>query len=430
MAINAEALDGVTSLDLGNLVAVGGGLQITGNADDATVTSIDLSALTRVGGHFYLDDAYKALTIDLSSLADVGGHLAIIDMLDALAIELPALTDVVGDFDILAARSALSINAAALTKVGGRFRIRGAEEVITIDLTSLSTVADFTLDAVGNVATLVIPALTTVVTGDFLIDDCSLGDLSAPLLANVGDGLGNLGGLGLDVVMFQGASVVSNVEFPALTTTSDFTVRDNATVGNVDLSALINLGNDIRFLDSSTTGNVDLSKLTQIDDLWIQDSSTVGDINFALLTTVASQIEVTSSGAVGAIMTPMLATVGDNFYLQNGAIASMDLSELVSVGTGFRIQDISGMTTLSAPELTNVSDFPARHDFNPDGNPHSIGEHGLKRLRGHRQRRVNVDQRSCSHGRGHQRWRSLHHRQQRYAQHHRLQQFGLCWRRF
>ena len=126
---------GLTSLDLPALTSVGGNLSIYGN--DA-LTSLDLTALMSVGGDLYIG-SNSLTSLDLTALTSVGG-LNIENNVALTSLDLTALTSVEGDLNISGNYALTNLAMPALTSVEGYLYINNNTSLSSLSLTALTSV--------------------------------------------------------------------------------------------------------------------------------------------------------------------------------------------------------------------------------------------------------------------------------------------------
>ena len=120
-----EDQDWLVSLELPCLASVDGRLNIKEN-DHASLTSVDMSSLTSVGGDLDIDANTSLTTFDMPSLASVGGHLVIYWNNPLTTFDMDNLTATGGYVEIESNASLGSLDGlSSLTSVGGYLSIRG-----------------------------------------------------------------------------------------------------------------------------------------------------------------------------------------------------------------------------------------------------------------------------------------------------------------
>ncbi|MGH2805738.1 MAG: beta strand repeat-containing protein, partial [Actinomycetota bacterium] len=122
--------DDLLVVDLSALAAVGGNIDISGNL---VMTTLDLSSLTDVTGDLLVTGNPNVTAVHISGVGSIGGDLSLIGTA-ATSIDLPALTEVGGAVDISGNTAATGIDLSALTSAGDSVDISGNTAATGIDL--------------------------------------------------------------------------------------------------------------------------------------------------------------------------------------------------------------------------------------------------------------------------------------------------------
>ncbi len=201
---------GLSTLDLSALTTVGGTFRIYSFTPNATVsvpslttanqvlvggtfTNVAFPKLTTVTGSVQLNGMSSMTTLDLSKLQSVGGYASLtcgngsyspglnIDNASKLtSLSLPALTTASGSVHINNAGSLTSLSFPVLTSVG-ELSVANAPVLTSLSLPKLATTQSLSVGSTG-LTTLSFPLLTSTSSGFNVASNSALTSLSAPLL--------------------------------------------------------------------------------------------------------------------------------------------------------------------------------------------------------------------------------------------------------
>jgi len=180
--------------------SVAGDLTITG------VTSVELPALSSIGGSFHVDDSPALTRLSLPALTSVTGDVSVANDFALETLDLPALASVSGRLALTNDAALSSLDLLQLTMVSGALDVAYDNALTTLSLPALSTVGGFRLWIQGNrsLGSVDLPALT-VLHGALAVVDNSLADLSLPVLTTI-DG----------ALQIQNEVALTTFSFPAL----------------------------------------------------------------------------------------------------------------------------------------------------------------------------------------------------------------------
>jgi hypothetical protein len=164
------ACNSLTSINSPDLVSI-----TTFDANLCTaLTTLDVGALTTVGGNFNADNCPALTTLDVGALTTVGGNFDASDCLALTTLDVGALTTMGSNFDTSGCSSLTTLDVSVLTTVGGNFDAHNCLALTTLNVPVLTTVGNnfYPFDC-PTLTTLNVPVLTTV-TNDFDASGCTL----------------------------------------------------------------------------------------------------------------------------------------------------------------------------------------------------------------------------------------------------------------
>jgi hypothetical protein len=308
------------SIDLGALTEVGGNVNVS---DNTASGGIDLGGLGQVGGSVNVSNNTGSGTIDLGSLVDVVGHLTIHGNLDLTILNLNALTSVGGNVDVSDNTAAASIALPNLASVGGDVKVEGNTAASSVDLGSLQSTGGSVNVSDNTAATSVdLTALSTV--------GGSVNVSQNPSLLSVSIGaLQSLAGL-LDV---SGNTAAASIDVGAVTAATSVDVSDNTAATSIDLGSLATTGGTVNVSGNTGATSIDLAGLSTVGgSVNVSDNSPSTVVNVSGLTSVAGDLTLETASPTIDVSD---ATVG----------GSIDL-------TGYGSTSVTGQT---AEEPTMVS---------------------------------------------------------------------------
>ncbi|MCC6625456.1 MAG: hypothetical protein IT385_29725, partial [Deltaproteobacteria bacterium] len=363
---------GWTTLDLPNLVAVGGTLTV---ANDTGLTALDLPALGTTDG---IDiDGNAALTsLDLTALTTADPFIVTNNPslsscgLEALVAQLdptPTTVDLTGNLDC-------------------------ADPGATCTLEPLDVIGDVEVDATGiTLDDGVSPAPLTrdellclrSIDGDLMILGSSETTLALPILESVS----GLVGVGENTSLQM-------VRLPALTTTTAVYVQDNPALLRLELPMLdggpanplalhvvenpsladvrldsltharsINFQNLNEGGDLATAPPLDLSGLVATTEVFIVAYSTLTELDLSALTTVGTSF-IVGANTLGTLVVPSLQQVGQSTSIgSNEALATIHLPALTSTRV-LAFENNKALTDLAVDILVGTDALSVRVDEN------------------------------------------------------------------
>ncbi|MET0591774.1 MAG: hypothetical protein ABW133_03685 [Polyangiaceae bacterium] len=405
----------VTSIAAPLLVNAPAAVWLVGDGANATApTSLDLGALTTVGGKLAVNGNYRLETLaGLSHLATVSGDLAIVENIRMVEASLPALTTVSGSLkvnqqsmlstialpllttvgqeglisvDFSGNAGLTSISVPSLTAVPAAFNLynsrfaQGTADPFAIDFRALKTIGGpFSMSNVGDVENIGGFTALTSVGGQFTFDSVwAARSCAFPALATVGGSFGVLFNSALETAAFPSlASVGEGLRFHANFALSTIALPELKTVG-VDQEV------SVSFWQLSHLTSLSVPKLVSTpaqffiaglgDEL---PTSATTKIDFAALETVTGNFGISGLlrlASLGGF--PALKTVtGDFGASSNPALVSVAFPALASVGGGVWFTDGDALSTISLPALKTVG-----HDAGGSGQELSLRFENLPAL--------------------------------------------------
>lgn len=336
--------------------AVEGNLFIEASAVEGLDT-IDLSNLVLVEGIFHLEDNGDATTIDLSALTEVVGALAVTDALAATSIDLSALTTVGNDVEIVNTGTTATLSLSSLTTVDGNFKIKLGSSLGDLDLSSLTSIGETYVPGGGGGES---------TDGTFEISQTSVvGNIDLSGLTNLGDGL----------LLEDFGTQVGDVDLSSLTVIpNDIEIVVGPAVGAINLSALTLIGDRLD-IDGAEVTSLDFTSLETVsnDLVRIENTSVLTTVSFPALTQAGS-VEIQNNDDLTTVSAPLLALIdsdgiGDNNLeiTDNPKLASVDMSALVAVGGDSETTDdflINGNDVLTSITFTVLETVTGAFEIN------------------------------------------------------------------
>jgi hypothetical protein len=374
-------IDASAVTNVGGVVSIGGNasagvvdlgsLQSAGEISISTNTSavvISLGSLGSVAGEVNIGGNSGALTIDLSSLTNagaisMGGNTA------ASTVDLSSL-QTAGSVSITSNTSATVISMGSATSVAGEVEIAGNTGASEIDLGSLSNAGDVTIESNAPNAVISMSSLTNY--------GCAAGEITMTLNGGT-------------VEMTNGLTLCTNATLTG-STTVDGSVTNNGTIEPGSSPGRLNITGNL-WLNSASRLHLEIGGYAnnEFDSVNVGDSATLGGnisvslfgnfkwvmtngSSFTVLTAGTSLAGVFANAASGAVLTTTdgyarftLLTSGDNTVrLTNLQIVDTDadgmpdwwedhfgLSKTNSADAGL---DLDGDRALNAAEFSAGTD--------------------------------------------------------------------------
>lgn len=233
---------GITSLTLGSVEAITGGLTLGSH-----ITVFKAPILDSIGGAVDFSPATGLTELSFPYLSSFGGALNLGSLTSLVRLTLDKLATVAGAFTLTGDAALPALSLPVLTSVGGAFAAGGCTLLVSMSMPLLATISgDFTLTSNTHLAALSLPLLTSV-GGNLAGGGCSLlASVSLPLLATVN------GDLILDTAIFPSLSL------PALTaiggTGKKLSAKNNTSLTTVSLPLFVPVnGNVIDFSGCALT---------------------------------------------------------------------------------------------------------------------------------------------------------------------------------
>jgi hypothetical protein len=335
-------------------------------ADNSSVKTLDISALTVVGGTVWLTDLPES-TIALPALSSARGLLVQNDAA-LTTISLPSLTALGSDptqLDTLAALTSIDLPSLGPSPTGVLFLNPASTKLTSINLGSLTEIDQLEIDDVGaadlsQIGVVQVDTKLTIgaqFTGTSLAGLESLAlvkgdlDLAGSALTSV-NGLDNLAGVDGELLFDSGLTIVTINGFPKLTSVGSVRVFNDKTA-HITLPALTTItganGEAVTFEADANDGLVSVS--------------------LPALTAMTGTISIEGVLVTG-VSFPALRTISGDLFLSSTAITDVD---------GFcALTHVVNLTLIDNKLLTNLGGFAQtkvagalqiNSNLNPPGQP-------------------------------------------------------------
>jgi len=318
----------VDEVRLPGLSTVGAGVSF---AAELGLTTLDLGGLVRVGGDLDLSQLGSVIDLELGTLEEVEGELHL-SAGALLGLELPALQSVDGGVTITGA-AMTRLSAPALVDVGG-FTV-GCASLATLDLPRLEEVAADLVLSTG-LTTLELPTLRTVGGMLSVSGNDRLTTVSVPALDAIG------------AAAFTDDDRLATIDLTGVKAIGSLWVRDNPVLDAVrlsvtDLDVVIVDGNPrltelslpslqqctdvVRISDNDALATLELPALADAGSVEIHDNVALAEVALPSLVGAADGIDVRDNLALAELSLPSLVTVGD-LELYRNALVDLDITAL------------------------------------------------------------------------------------------------------
>ncbi len=275
--------------------------------DNAALTSVNLSGLTRCDGIFNVSNCPALNTLNLSALTKINSGY--------LSINSTGLTN---------------ITLSNLTKVSGYINISENPSLVNISLPLITSAATIEIREDSSLANINLPNLS-VAKGSMNITDCKvLNSVNFNSLTTC------------DGFNFQKNITISAIAFPVMTNiTGGFTIRNNNALTNINFSVLTSIKGSFNLEGNTALTGFNLSVLNTSGGLFIGGNNALTSFTLPVATIL------NGSGGVGSI------NIGSN----NLALTSFSLPNLIAIG-GISISNgNNNLATLNFPALTSFNSF-------------------------------------------------------------------------
>ncbi len=334
------ACEGCAAVGLDALVSVdGSGLALTGFGG---ATALGLGALQSVSGPLVLSGFGALVDAELPRLVSLDGPLELVALPALARVSLPALSALEDRMEIGANPALVSVSLPVLglpafasmldlrdnpllesAELGlsgpqtGALVVSGNATLASLDLSGLETIGD--LRIVGELDSLDLSALAAA-TGELELRTGPLASLSLPALTTVGDGATLVGGF-------------TSLDLTALAAVGGDLALTPDALASLDLSALETVGGPLSLGAGGALGTVALPALTQAGLLVIEGTEGLTGISAPLLSTLGSDLVVSANFDLRDLDgLSALTTVGGSLVIVDNAELN-DVSGLSGVGS-------------------------------------------------------------------------------------------------
>jgi PKD repeat protein len=369
-----NSLPQLTTLSLPALTEAGGDLTISNHSSLANLT---LGPVDTVGGGLFFGGNPLITALSLPDLDDLGGRLAISGNAGLTSVTLGTITSIAGQFsfDNNTAMTSLPLTAA-LTSVTGALSVSGNSALTTLDLSSLTQSGSLSISNNTALTSVDLSALVSA-AGLLVSANGALTGLALPQLTTVSGNLTfNANFVLTTLTLPQLATVTFNMQIsnnddltsltlPASLTSiaGNLNIEFNDLLTSVDLTHLTSLGGSLSFRLNPLITALDLSALTGTGgNLLISDNDTLATLDLSALTSVGTELRILGN-ALSAFTAPNLTSVGTSLGVQSEPnITVVELNALTSMGGTFTLTSNPSVTRLTLPGLTTFNSLTVTHN--------------------------------------------------------------------
>jgi hypothetical protein len=297
------------------------------------LNTLNLSALTKINSGFFNITSTALTNITLSNLSKVSGYINFSDNPSLTIVSLPIINSI-ANLDIRNDSSLTTINYPNLLTAKGDINIVNCKVLNSINFNSLTSCDGINFQANKTISTLVFPVLTNITEGLTIRNNVALVNFSFPVLTFIKSNFS-----------LEGNSALTGFSLPVLNTTGNLFVGGNNVLSNFILP-IISISSNFGSSGSINVGSgnlalntISLPNLVALGSINISSGNNVlTTLNFPALTSLIGLTSF-STPQLTTINMPLVTVIGtstasnntNSIFIQNSLLTNFSLPSLTTL---------------------------------------------------------------------------------------------------